>query len=55
MLIVVEESRVKGRILETLNATFIALILMMDNPTSLDQYKPIYLCNCIYKISARKI
>ena len=51
----IEESKVKARILVAFNATFIALIPKQDNPTSLDQYMPISLCNCIYKLSANII
>jgi hypothetical protein len=32
------------------NVNFIALIPKYDSSNSFDEYKPIYLCNCIYKI-----
>jgi hypothetical protein len=47
---VIEESRTIGKILEVYNTTFIALIPKIDNPSSFDNFKPISLCNCIYKI-----
>jgi hypothetical protein len=47
ILTVVEESRKNGRIHEPFNATSIALIPKLDNPTSFDDFRPISLCNCI--------
>ena len=47
ILSVVEESRINGHIHEPFNATFIALIPKLDNPTSFDDFRPISLCNCI--------
>jgi hypothetical protein len=37
------------------NATFIALIQKAYNPSSFEDFKPISLCNCIYKIIAKII
>jgi hypothetical protein len=51
----VEESRKNGRIHEPFNATFIALIPKLDKPTSFDDFRPISLCNCIYKIISKVI
>jgi hypothetical protein len=50
LLKTVEYSRISGQILAPFNATFIALIPKTDNPHSFDQFKPISLCNNIYKI-----
>jgi hypothetical protein len=55
ILKVVEESRKNGHIHEPLNATFIALIPKSDNPTTFDDFRPISLCNCIYKIISKVI
>jgi len=52
---VVEDSRSSGRIPASFNATFIALIPKVDNPTSLNEFRPISLCNCIYKIVSKVI
>jgi len=46
---VIEESRSTRKILAAYNATFISLITKSDNPTSFDKFRPISLCNCIYK------
>lgn len=40
---------------ETYNSTFIALIPKSNNPTSFNDFQPISLCNCIYKIISKII
>ena len=55
LLQVVEESRRNGIIHTPLNSTFIALIPKVDKPKSFDDYRPISLCNCIYKIISKII
>jgi len=55
ILKVIEESRLNGKIHSPLNATFIALIPKVDDPHSFDDFRPISLCNCIYKIIAKVI
>jgi hypothetical protein len=55
ILKVVEESKKNGHIHPPLNATFIALIPKKDDPQSLDDFRPISLCNCIYKVIAKII
>jgi hypothetical protein len=50
ILHVIEESRRNGRIHSPFNTTFIALIPKSDEPCSFDEFIPISLCNCIYKI-----
>jgi hypothetical protein len=55
LLKVIEESRINGRIHSPLNTTFIALIPKVDDPQSFDDFRPISLCNCIYKIIAKII
>jgi hypothetical protein len=55
ILKVIEESILNGRIHSPLNTTFIALIPKVNDPLSFDDFRPISLCNCIYKIIAKVI
>ena len=55
LLHVVNDSRQAGFIYRTFNATFIALIPKSDELVSLDEYRPISLSNCIYKIISKII
>eukprot|EP00253_Pinus_taeda_P030772 PITA_30772 len=52
---VVEESRLKGEIYRPFNSNFIALIPKKDEPENFEDFRPISLCNCIYKIIANVI
>eukprot|EP00253_Pinus_taeda_P033560 PITA_33560 len=52
---VVEESRLKGVIYRPFNSTFIALIPKKDDLESFEDFRPISLCNCIYKIISKVI
>lgn len=51
----IEESRVNSHIHNPINATFIALIPKSDNPSSYEDFQPISLCNCLYKIISKVI
>jgi len=51
----VEESRVKGRVNGAINATFLALIPKSNKPDSFGGYRPIALCNLVYKIISKII
>lgn len=55
LLRVVEESRASGRLETTIISTFIALIPKLGNLTTFDEFHPISLCNCLYKIIAKII
>ena len=55
MLGVVEESRRTGVIHAPINTTFIALIPKVDKAESFDDFRPISLCNCLYKIISKVI
>ena len=55
LLKVVEDSRLAGWIPASFNSTFIALIPKSDNATSLNDFRLISLCNCVYKIISKVI
>jgi hypothetical protein len=55
LLEVMEESRRLGKVTGALNATFIALIPKSDKPDSFGGFRPIALCNLIYKIISKII
>eukprot|EP00253_Pinus_taeda_P027180 PITA_27180 len=55
LLQVVEESRSTGSIYHAINSTFIDLIPKSDTLASFDEYRPISLCNCLYKIISKTI
>ena len=50
---VVEESRQGGFILKDFNNTFIALVPKKDNLETFEDFKPISLCNTMYKIISK--
>jgi hypothetical protein len=52
-LSVIEESRLLRNIFGEINATFIALIPNKNEHEFVDDYRPISLCNSIYKILAK--
>lgn len=55
ILQLVEESRVKDRVNGAINATFLALIPKSNKPDSFGGYRPIALCNLVYKIISKII
>lgn len=55
LLEVVQESYQNKQTLKSLNATFLALIPKIDSANSLDQFRPIALCNVTYKIITKLI
>eukprot|EP00253_Pinus_taeda_P003996 PITA_03996 len=55
LLKVVEECRLSGSLYNAINSTFIALIPKSDNPSSFNDYRPISLCNCLYKTISKII
>jgi hypothetical protein len=55
ILKVVEESRINGVMHPPLNATFISLIPKKDAPQTFEDFRPISLCNNIYKVVTKII
>jgi hypothetical protein len=55
LLQLVEDSRLKGKISRSLNATFLVLIPKKDSPRTFFEYRPISLCNLIYKLISKVI
>jgi len=55
LLEAVEESRRLGKVSGDLNATFIAIICKSDKPDSFGGFRPITLCNLVYKIIKKKL
>ena len=51
----IEDTRTSGWIPQSLNSTFLALIPKTDNLETLDEFRPISLCNCSYKIISKVI
>jgi hypothetical protein len=52
---VVEDSRCLASIMKSLNATIITLIPKENEARTLDRYRPISLCNVVYKIISKVI
>lgn len=55
ILSMVEESRMSGKIHQYISSTYISLIPKKENATSFLDFKPISLCNAIYKIISKII
>eukprot|EP00253_Pinus_taeda_P004914 PITA_04914 len=55
ILEVVEDSRRSKKVLKALNASFIALIPKQENSMTPDGFRPIALCNVVYKIISKVI
>ena len=55
ILKVILEIQSKGRICGSTNAIFIALIPKSSDPSSFNDFRPISLCNVIYKINSKII
>eukprot|EP00253_Pinus_taeda_P009383 PITA_09383 len=55
LLVVIEESRTSGYIHPHINFTYLALIPNTDSPSSFNDFRPISLCNYLYKIISKII
>lgn len=55
LLEMIELTRVKGHIPGAIGASFITLIPKSSNPATFSDYRPIALCNVLYKMSSKVI
>eukprot|EP00253_Pinus_taeda_P016512 PITA_16512 len=55
LLRIIEDSRSKGFLQNSITSPFLALIPKKDNPDTFEDFHPISLCNCIYKIIANRL
>jgi hypothetical protein len=55
LLEMVEESRSRGFIVGSLNSTFLALIPKVNKPVTFGDFRPISLCNLVYKLISKII
>jgi hypothetical protein len=55
LLDLVEDSRLRGRIIGALNSTFLTLIPKENNPSTFGDYRLIALCNLCYKLITKII
>jgi len=55
ILELVEDSRLKGKVVGALNSTFLTLIPKDSNPNIFYDYRPIALCNLCYKLISKII
>jgi len=52
---IVEETRIEGDIHAPFNSTFIELIMKYNDPSLMEYFHTISLCNCIYKVVSKII
>ena len=55
ILNVVEDSRLNRTVLKVLNTSFISLIPKQESAQTPDKYRPIALCNVVYKIISKVV
>jgi hypothetical protein len=55
LLALVESIRTGGRMAGNLNSTFLALIPKSNKPQTFGDYRPISLCNLVYKLISKVI
>ena len=53
LLDMVESSRLEGRVLPSLNSTFLALIPKKEKPLTFAEFRPMSLCNLVYKLISK--
>ena len=55
IVLAIEDSRLLGSIPDNLNSTYLTLIPKVDRPSSFADYRPIALCNLLYKVVTKII
>ena len=55
LLLVVEESTSSSKVLREINSTFLTSIPKKDVPESYGYFRPISLCNVVYKIISKTV
>ena len=53
LLAAVKSSRTSGRVVSSLNSTFLSLIPKKEKPLPFADFKPISLCNLVYKLISK--
>jgi hypothetical protein len=53
LLRMIEESKLLRKVLGAINSTFIALVPKGQDPSSFEEFTPIFLCNLVYKIISK--
>jgi hypothetical protein len=55
LLQMVEDTRIKGKVHKSINSTFLVLIPKENHSVTFNDYRPISLCNLIYKLVSKVI
>jgi hypothetical protein len=55
LLELMDDSRLRGKVIGALNSTFLTLIPKENNPTTFEDYRPIALCNLCYTLISKII